>query len=277
MIWMDGRWQDTLPAELHALHYGDGVFRTLLRCDGRNVCEAEQLEHLVQDARALHIDAPAPALRTLLRDAEAGGLPALGALRLSVLRGGEGRGYTPDAQAPPRLMLSCAPLPEWPARNWRDGVICGLVEHRLALQPAATAGAKHMNRLDQVLASREAAVQGLDEGLCCDLHGHLVSGCRSNLFWLRDGRLFTPALEQSGVRGLTRGRVLRAAREAGLTVEAVTTRADALDTADEIFICNSLIGIWPVRRYGTRRLPPAHRAQELLATLRHPLAPAATR
>ena len=69
----------------------------------------------------------------------------------------------------------------------------------MAAQPLL-AGIKHLNRLEQVLASRDWP-DGVDEAMLGDDRGQPVCATRANLFWVRHGVLHTPALDRCGVAG----------------------------------------------------------------------------
>lgn len=270
--WIDGQRSAAIAADLRALQYGDGVFRTMLRFDGVNQAEALHLHRLQTDAAALGMALSRAELDVALADAAADGLPARCVLRCTVLRAGQGRGYAPPASAGHILLLSTAPLPDWPAPYWHPGIRAGWLRHRQGLQSGVLAGVKHMNRLDQVIAAGEVASRGLDEGICCDLNGQVVGGSRSNIFWVRRERLYTPRLENAGVRGVTRSRILDAAASLGLSVSEIDAMPEDVDSADEILFCNSLMGIWPVRQMEHRQLPQPQLSPRLLALLAHPLA-----
>ena len=70
----------------------------------------------------------------------------------------------------------------------------------------------------------------------------------SNLFLVRDGRLVTPDLMQTGVRGVMRELIIEAAASLDIPCDLARLDLDDLACADEILLCNSVIGIWPVRR-----------------------------
>jgi 4-amino-4-deoxychorismate lyase len=108
------------------------------------------------------------------------------------------------------------------------------------------AGIKHLNRLEQVLASREWPGASYSEGIMMDSFGHIIEGTRSNVFFVRDGALVTPAIEGSGVAGVMREYLLDRAPELGLSAtESLVCRADLTDF-QEAFLCNSVFGIWPL-------------------------------
>lgn len=248
------------------LHYGDGIFRTLLKFEGHLIDWKLQYLKLSQDAEALGLDPPEAGLL----QAEAAALgPASAVLKILLLRGGGGRGYAPRTRQADRLLLAY-PLPDYPARHWQEGIAAFRCALRLGRQPAL-AGVKHLNRLEQVLASRdwpEAAV----EGILCDERGAPVCGTRSNLFWIRDGRLHTAALDACGVAGVMRDKVLAAATALGLPARVETRPWSNLLDADEAFVCNSLIGIWPLRSLEQRRWQaPGPLTARLSVLLRHPI------
>ena len=258
--------EDALAAS-RGLHYGDGVFRTLLRHGGQLLDFKLQMNKLAHDAAALGLDAPDAEL--LRREAEAvgGGAPQ-GVVKILLFRAAGGRGYGPATRQAERLLLAY-PLPAYPAAHWREGVSafrCGL---RLGRQPAL-AGIKHLNRLEQVLASRDWP-DGAAEGILCDERGAPVCGTRSNLFWVSGGELCTPALDGCGVAGMMRDKVLAAAAALGLKVRVETRPWTLLMDAEEAFVTNSLIGLWPLRTLEQRRWAASGPvSRRLAAVLRHP-------
>ena len=249
------------------LHYGDGVFRTLLKYDGQLLDYKLQFLKISHDAQALGLEPPAAEL--LLAEAASVSAAATGGVvKILLLRGGAGRGYAPRTDQADRLVLAY-PLPAYPAEYWQQGISafrCGL---RLGRQPAL-AGIKHLNRLEQVLASRDWP-DGAAEGILCDERGAPVCGTRSNLFWIQAGRLHTPALDGCGVAGMMRDKVLACATALGLEVRIESRPWSKLLDADEAFVSNSLIGIWPLRALEQRVWPaPGPLTLRLMSVLRHP-------
>jgi 4-amino-4-deoxychorismate lyase len=135
----------------------------------------------------------------------------------------------------------------------RDGVQLGIAELRLG-ENSRLAGFKHLNRLEQVLARSELRGKPLQEALLFSSSGRLVSGTMTNVFLVHATRIRTPLLHLCGVAGVMRGLLLREASQLGLAIEEAELRRDDLDGANEIFLTNSRIGIWPVRSIGARVL-----------------------
>lgn len=115
----------------------------------------------------------------------------------------------------------------------------------LARQPAL-AGIKHLNRLEQVLARREWDDPAIAEGLLCDEHGQVIEGVMSNLFVVAQGRVLTPNLSECGVAGIMRAYLLAQSQALGFTSVVAPLSQAGLYEAEEVLLCNSVIGIWPV-------------------------------
>lgn len=246
-----------------ALHYGDGVFRTLLCWEGQPLDMPLHLERQHQDCVALGLEMPAAAM--LRQEAEqlcAGAARAV--LKIICWRRATGRGYAPGSGQTDRLLQLTA-APQYPASHWESGVCIGRSPVTLAEQPLL-AGVKHLNRLEQVLASRDWP-EGTAEMLMGTAQGEVICGTRSNLFCVRDGQLLTPDLSRAGVRGLMRQRILEWVSNAQVT----TLRWADLERAEEMFLSNSLLGIWPVRAFESHRYAaPGPFTQRLMQQLQHP-------
>lgn len=252
-----------------ALHYGDGVFRTLLRVEGRWLDFDRHYVKLVHDCRLLGLDPPHVGQLEAELDSLGGGRaqPVVGKIILA--RSGAGRGYAPTSRQCERILLRY-PAPKFPISNWTEGIAAISSPVRLGAQPLL-AGAKHLNRLESMLAARGWPV-GVQEALMCDSEGLLVCGTRSNLFWMHDGRLHTPKLSRCGVAGMMRAKVLDAARAHGLVCELVEQPLGVLHSASEVFLSNSLIGLWPVKRIDDHELAASGPVtQRLQATLAQPM------
>lgn len=233
------------------LQYGDGLFETIAVTGGGSPCLWDRhMQRLQTGCRRLGIACPPP--EQLLSDClrETAGRKR-GVLKLLLTRGAGGRGYRPPAAAEPTCIVAFHAWPDYPSRWWRDGIRLRFCSTPLGENPVL-AGIKHLNRLEQVLAQAEWNDPEIAEGLMSDTGGRVVEGTMSNLFLVRDETLLTPDLSRCGVAGVMRGLVLDLAREQGIYLaERAIVPAD-LETADALFVTNSLIGLWPVRELERR-------------------------
>jgi 4-amino-4-deoxychorismate lyase len=244
-IWVNGAPATAVSALERGLHYGDGLFETMACMAGRVRFQELHLARLARGCERLGIAAPDP--DHLSRE-----LAALGAgqarciLKLILTRGpalARGYGYT-TGQVPTRIALRYpwAGAPAEPAAGLRVRI----ARLRLAENPA-TAGVKHLNRLEQVLARAEWDDPQVAEALLFSRSGALISGTMSNVFLVRGSTVRTPKLELCGVAGIMREVVMNVARDAAFAVQEQVLGAADLDAAEEVFLTSSLTGI---RRVG---------------------------
>lgn len=236
------------------LQYGDGLFETMAVKQGRPQLWERHMERLLGGCRRLRLPAPDASLLRTEADALCAGA-ARAVLKIVLTRGPGTRGYRIDPGGTGTRILMLSAAADYPVHYYRDGVAVRLCTTRLACNPAL-AGIKHLNRLEQVLARAEWVDADIAEGLMCDARGRVIEGIMSNLFIVRAGILATPWLGECGVAGVMQGSILEWARASGLPVqERPLTPAD-IKGADEAFLSNSLIGVWPVRRLDEARLRP---------------------
>jgi branched-chain amino acid aminotransferase len=92
--------------------------------------------------------------------------------------------------------------------------------------------------VNSILASQEAKANGYDEALLTDMHGFIAEGPGANMFFEKDGRLFTPALGNI-LPGITRATVLEICRELSIPVEEGQFTPAQLARADAAFFCGT--------------------------------------
>lgn len=266
-ILINGLPGEQLPVTDRALHYGDGVFETMAVLNGEPRLWERHLARLYKGCERLGIPAPDSKLlrEEVVKVARA---EVACVVKIIVSRGSGGRGYRPpDVVVPTRLIMRY-PFPDYPPAHATEGVAIRLCETMLGCNPRL-AGIKHLNRLEQVLARSEWHDDEIVEGIMRDGEGHLIDGTMSNLFLVIDGTLYTPDLARCGVEGVMRSVVIDVAQQNNVPVVIASLQPAMLEKAEEIFITNALIGIWPVTRCGTHHFPPGpvtRRLQHLLAS-----------
>lgn len=236
------------------LQYGDGLFETLAVREGRPLLWDCHMERLLEGCRRLRF---APVDLSLLK-LEAEGLCAGWAravLKIIVTRGPGVRGYRIERGVAATRIVAISTAPDYPIHYYQDGIAVRLCSTRLGCNPAL-AGVKHLNRLEQVLARDEWADAGIAEGLMRDARGYVVEGTMSNVFMVKRGIIASPRLTECGVAGVMHGRVVEWARVNGFPLEERNLVLDEIKCADEVFLCNSLIGVWPVRQLEDAALQP---------------------
>jgi 4-amino-4-deoxychorismate lyase len=243
------------------LHFGDGLFETMLVQQGRIRFQALHALRLAEGCRRLGIPLDhtavwqgATAFAADYREAT---------LKLLVTRGiATARGYTPSGKESPQWLLFALAAPggaEVPQHVRVRSLQAGLGENPLL------AGIKHCNRLEQVLARVELKNTGCFEGLMCSSSGRLISGTMSNIFIERGDELITPVLDHCGIAGVTRAVVLREAAASGFTLRIADVSPQLLPDIDGLLITNARMGVVPVHELDGRPLRVSTRILDLAA------------
>jgi branched-chain amino acid aminotransferase len=103
------------------------------------------------------------------------------------------------------------------------------------------------NYANSGLIKMEAIADGYAEGIALDVYGNVSEGSGQNIFIVRDGAIYTPALGQSILAGITRDSVITLARDLGYTVTETVLPREALYVADEVFVVGTAAEVTPVR------------------------------
>jgi len=252
-ILINGLSEQSLPVTDRGLAYGHGLFETVAVNLSVPIAWQDHLERLTEGAKRLAIPLPVNIQQLLEQDLIAllglqQDVPQRQVLKITITRGCGGRGYAVDEAVPINRIVQLNPFPEYPDQPSQKGVAVTQCQTRLALSPQL-AGMKHLNRLEQVLARAEWNDARIREGLVLDGEGFLVEGTMSNLFWSQGGNLYTPRLDRCGVKGIVRQKIISIAEQNGIAVHEGLYTPDSLADADEVFVCNSIIAIWPVTRF----------------------------
>tara|TARA_R110002110_G_scaffold404606_1_gene623185 strand:- start:227702 stop:228601 length:900 start_codon:yes stop_codon:yes gene_type:complete len=165
-------------------------------------------------------------------------------LKLILTRGVGQRGYAiPECQKP-NIILIQSKWPSYAVDYSLSGIRAEFSKITLYPEPN-TAGVKHLNRLTQVLASQSLSLD-CQEAVLLDDDNFAVEGIKSNLFAVIDGQLHTPCLNRQGILGVTRAWILDLCRELNIDVKIFPIQKANLLDAEQIFVCNSIMGIWPI-------------------------------
>lgn len=245
MILVNGVAENRISIADRGLQYGDGLFETIAYRKGVAEFLDAHLTRLLNGCKRLaipfqDIEILGAELNSLCHQ-----LSDDAVIKIIITRGCGGRGYFADSSIEPTRIISSHPYPSHPNSNAVSGVRVRLCKQTLS-ENSSLAGIKHLNRLEQVLARNEWDDSDIAEGLMFDQGNNVIEGTMSNVFIVKENQLLTPKVNKAGVAGIIRAHICKLAQQNGLTVEEKNLSKAELFTADEIFVCNSIIGIWPV-------------------------------
>ena len=227
------------------LNYGDGLFETIAVVNRKLLCWDEHAKRLEIGCNKLNI---APVDKKVL-EKEALSLVDTDKkmiIKIIITRGTGNRGYKIPENIKPTRIISVSPWAKHANKLPRSGITLRVCEYRYA-KNSRLAGIKHLNRLEQVIARSEWNDNEIAEGIVMDTDNFIIEGTMSNLFCLSKKKLYTPDLTYSGIDGVVRSKIIALAEDLNLDIEVKNITLDSLLSMEEIFMCNSIIGIWPVK------------------------------
>jgi 4-amino-4-deoxychorismate lyase len=246
MILINGVETDHIAVNDRGFQYGDGLFETIEVMTGQPVFLEQHLLRLTMGCSKLSI--PIPDIKQLTDEiASVCKQAKLAVLKIIITRGPGGRGYRQPESIQPTRVISLHPFPEYPITYAEQGINARFCATRLGLNPAL-AGIKHLNRLEQIMARAEWDDLDIQEGIMLDVNNHVIEGTMTNLFYVKNSIIYTAMLTLSGVSGVMRGIIKGLIAEHKLTLIEQDYGKEELFAADEVFVCNSIIGIWPIKQ-----------------------------
>ncbi|MCA1767710.1 MAG: aminodeoxychorismate lyase [Idiomarina sp.] len=233
------------------LQFGDGHFTTIRIVNGQPQFIERHLQRL-SEANA----------RLFINHLYFGSLPerineacdgiSQGVCKVILTRGYGGRGYSFSDDAVANEYIQVSDLPE-PIRSAHLGV----AELRLAKQPTL-AGLKTLNRMEQVLLTKECRASKFDDLLVCDSDNNVIEAIQGNIFWLKQGQWHTPKLNVAGVNGVIRQFIIDEGILEPLNVGDYSL--DEMTGIEQMIITNSVRGAVTVAQFNgkvldNRKLP----------------------
>ncbi|HMH20691.1 MAG TPA: aminotransferase class IV [Puia sp.] len=235
-----------LGADNRSFRYGDGLFETIRVAGDRLVLGDFHFERLLAGAALLQFKLPSfftvEKLTSQILDlCKKNGHKRLSRVRLVIFRG-DGGLYDPQNHFPNYIIQSW-PLPGENERLNENGLVIGLFpDGRKSCDRLANL--KSNNYLLYVLAALYAGQRQLNDCLVLNSQGRIADSTISNLFWCRDGEIYTPPLSDGCVAGVMRRWLLETLPKAGLPVQEKETSPEDLEGAEEVFLTNA---IHPIR------------------------------
>ncbi len=236
----------------HGFLYGDGVYETIRSYGSRIFMRDEHLSRLFRSAAAIGLTIPIPAKRwgDILHEAmvrnEVGTDLRDAYLRITISRGTGDIGLDPALCPSPTVVVMAKPLVPPASHLYATGVNVIVSCTKRNLPSALSPQIKTTNFLNNIQAKREAIAAGAFDSVLLNWEQHVTECTVSNVFFVMDGTLRTPALECGILDGITRMIVIRLAGELNVHVEEGRYTVDQLYRADECFLTNTSMEIMPV-------------------------------
>ncbi|WP_071458834.1 aminodeoxychorismate lyase [Bacillus massilinigeriensis] len=257
LMFLNGRIVEEKEASIspldHGFLYGLGLFETFRIYNRHAFLLDDHLRRLNEGLRMIGIDGCysrkeiLDALHTLLKanrldDAY---------VRLNVTAGIHGVGLRDKLYTNPNLLIFMKPVDPDPPLSEKTAAILKLKRNT----PEGEQRLKSHHYLNNVLAKQEMKGSNSAEGIFLTAEGYVAEGIVSNLFWQKGGVLFTPSVKTGILNGITRQFVMKLAKDAGFEVREGFFLPEEIQSAEEVFLTNSIQEITAVANFDGLELP----------------------
>lgn len=258
-VWINNKFVDSKDAKVSVFDrgfmYGDGVFETMRSYAGVVFKLDEHIKRLYSSLAVLGIRKPysKSVLESIIcRSLKVNGLKSA-YIKVVVTRG-QGRfgvGYK-DKFLPNTVVVtkSFDGYPSWMFERGLSAEVAGIRQN----EQSVLSRIKSLNFLPYIIARFEAKDMGYDEAVLSNTKGHIAEAATSNIFMVKNERLITPSLLSGILPGIARSTVIQIGRKIGLKVKEAMVSRKELESADEVFLTNSLAEVLPVTRIGKKRI-----------------------
>ena len=220
--------------------YGDGLFETIRVHDARPFLWEWHMMRLTDGAVSLGIALPQTTESLLgnVHELIRRNSMCESVMRIALSRGVGERGYGVTGEELPTLLITQHSPPSNPAKP----LSLVSTSARVAIGDPLTK-VKSANKLSSILAKRDAAAQGADDGLILNSDGNVTETSSANLFWVEGGTLHTPPVSDGVLPGVTRRLVVGLASALGQAVREESVASDRLQQADAVFVTSAATGV----------------------------------
>ncbi len=260
VIYLNGKFVPKSKAAVsvfdHGLLYGDGVFEGVRAYNGSVFQLDEHIKRLYESAKFIQLkvslDAPgleAAVLETVrrnnLRDAY---------IRIVVTRGVGNLGVNPESCKEPTVFVIAEPAATSLGQKEPRTVRTIISSLRRDAVDATTHEVKSLNYLNSILAKIEANNAGVDDSIMLDARGFVSEGSVTNVFLVKERRVFTPSPASAILHGITRKRIIRLCYDLGLEVLEKDITPFELVSADELFLVGTKAEILAIGSVNGRKI-----------------------
>lgn len=231
--------------------YGDSVYEVFRTYRGVPLFYAEHWARFQNSAALIHLDLGMTLdelTRRIRKTVAATGAPESRTdvyVRYAVTRGVGEIDLYPDPKLLPRCVIIVKAVPRWGGELYERGVRLAVPGTRRNAGAALDPNIKGGNYLNNVLGVMDARAAGAEDGVMLNDADLVTEAPNSNVWFVIDGELVTPAQSAANLRGLTKAAIHDACRARGLPTRERDIAAAELPRATECFLSSATREVMP--------------------------------
>lgn len=236
-------------ASNRGLRYGDGLFETIRMEKGEMPLYDLHMQRLFRGLALLGFELPAlfsseHLKEEILRLVKKNKVEKAARVRINVFRGNGGLFDPEDLR--PNYVIEADLLAENYFRINENGLTVDVYSKAIKSCDSFS-NIKSNNYLSYAMAALWAKQEKLNDALLMNQYGRICDSSIANVFWLKDGIVYTPPLSEGPVAGVMRRFILESIKEFPVKESVLTT--EMLEEAEEIFLSNAAYGIRWIKQF----------------------------
>jgi branched-chain amino acid aminotransferase len=261
LIWVNGKMLPKSQAMVsvydHGLLYGDGVFEGIRIYNGKIFKCRQHIDRLYSCAEqiALKIPITKEEMEAIQRECiEVNGIRE-GYIRLVVTRGFGTLGLDPRRCPVPGIICIADQISLYKPEFYETGMRVVVAKRPKTPIQCLDPRIKSLNYLNNILAKVEAIEAGCDEAIMLNTEGYVVECTGDNLFIIKNGKVYTPPVDDGMLNGVTRRFVLeKLCPQLGVTAVESSLRIEEVLKADEVFLTGTAAEVIAVNQIDDTRI-----------------------
>ncbi|VAY02455.1 Aminodeoxychorismate lyase [Arsenophonus endosymbiont of Aleurodicus dispersus] len=256
ICWINGEQRNNISVMDRAVQFGDGCFTTIRVVGQQPTLLSHHIYRLQKGVKQLLL--PTPDWHKLASDInQIAQLNKndLAVIKVIISRGEGGRGHSIAGLNKATIIISLTDYPDIYLNQRQTGI--DLIFSKIPINNNCyLAGIKHLNRLEQILIKQQIESCNVDEAIVTDTNGILIGCCAANIFLRKGKKIYTPNLNNAGVKGVMRKQVIASLSDNHYELFYISSNPNILEHSDEVIITNALMPILSVNRILTQLKQP---------------------
>jgi len=224
----------------NSLFYADGLFETFMAF-GKNIIFLEDhLKRLKKGADLINLKIPVSdkILAKWLHLANMANPSPIKKLRLTIT-GGESS-FWAGKSGRPRVIIIVTDY-KLPTKPFRLSISPYRIDHASPFRNVKT-----LSFIIEMTSRKQAYSSKFDDSILLSRNGYVAETTSANIFWVKNGVLYTPPLAAGCLEGMIRKHTIEIAKLKYIPIIEKNSRLKTLLNADEVFVSSSLKLIIPV-------------------------------
>lgn len=227
--------------------YGDGVFETLLTRNLKIFRYEDHWERLKKGAKICNLEIPdKEKIKELIEGELKKNKLSQSYIRINIWRK-KPFYFNPENEKKTEYLIIIRKFKPYPNRFYKEGIKCMVSNKVKRNENSVLSKIKSFNYLENIILKIESKENNFEDAVVLNTDNYISCGSVSNIFFVKNKRIYTPSLECGCLEGITRKVIFEICKKEKIEIKEGFFKVDFLNDCEEVFLTNTLMGIMPIR------------------------------